>query len=313
MGARAALVLTSVLLVACASHEKQPCPTSMKLSVVYNCFIWPDQDWALLIRSQLENLVRIGLADCASVDVVVSIPASHAGLTYDQLEGLLNDGRELVRSMLPARQAGQPRHTTVTQVHENSLEYPGLHLLWLLAQVSHPHSLVYTVVNRPASLTIPHALWLAQNLGHVNAQETIFLYFHTKTMVNHGRHMSRPEGEAIHFMNAIDPWQQIVAIFQSNASVTRVANFPAPLGWMWHNFWWARASYLQAVVEPIRTTRRHYYEDWLGRLFSETTEQDAEPGQWAGCDTCYSFNGNCSGNGVVYNPKDIAFCNEASA
>lgn len=154
MCARATLMLTFVLLVAFASHAKQPCPKSMKLAVVYNCFIWPDQDWAFLIRSQLENLVSIGLADCATVDVVVSIPASHAGLTYDQLEGVLKDGRELVRSILPARQAGQPRHTTVTQVHENSFEYPGLHLLWLLAQVSHPESHVHTVVNRSASLTI---------------------------------------------------------------------------------------------------------------------------------------------------------------
>ncbi len=34
---------------------------------------------------------------------------------------------------------------------------------------------------------------------------------------------------------------------------------------MWYNFWYARGSYLRTVEQPIVTTRRHYYEDWLAR------------------------------------------------
>lgn len=140
MWAKAALVLIFLLTGTAAGLEKRPCPMSMKLSVVFNCFIWPDQNWALLIRSQLEHLVSSGLADCASVDVVVSIPASHAGLTHEQLEDILKDGQKLVRSILPSRQPGQPRRT-ISQIHENSFEYPGVHLLWLLAQVSYARTL----------------------------------------------------------------------------------------------------------------------------------------------------------------------------
>ena len=36
-------------------------------------------------------------------------------------------------------------------------------------------------------------------------------------------------------------------------------------GWIWYNFWYARGSYIKYVERPIKTYRRHYYEDWLGR------------------------------------------------
>ena len=137
-------------------------------------------------------------------------------------------------------------------------------------------------------------------MGSAEAQDSIFLYFHTKGMVHHGRHAARPAVEARLFERSIDPWRDILEIFQSNATVTRIGVHPHPAGWIWENFWWARASYLQSVAEPIRTARRHYYEDWLGRLYDDTSMQDAEPGQFGGCESCYSFNGGCSGHGVVY-------------
>ena len=87
-----------------ASHDtgKGSCPRSMRISVVFSCFLWPDQNWELLIRSQLENLVSNGLADCAPIHVVMTVPSSHAGLTYDDLEGLLAKGRDLVLSICPS-------------------------------------------------------------------------------------------------------------------------------------------------------------------------------------------------------------------
>ena len=49
---------------------------------------------------------------------------------------------------------------------------------------------------------------------------------------------------------------------------------------------WARAAYIQGLVEPIWTARRHYYEDWLGRLMDTTTNDNQEPGRIENCDTC---------------------------
>ena len=111
------------------------CSDTVNITVVYNCIIWPDQDWMLIIQEQLKNLASVGLAERANVHVVMSIPYTHSQHTYDELENMLIEGRQLVASILPARRLFYTRETVVSQVHENSFEYPGLHLLWLLAQV----------------------------------------------------------------------------------------------------------------------------------------------------------------------------------
>ena len=127
------LLLLLAQLLVCAQAE--PCPQDAYISVIYNCLIWPDQAWASLITYQLEHMMQTGIADCATIHVVMSIPASHTNLTYDELESLLGEGRQLIRSILPVRQSTKITGTVLSQVHENSFEYPGLHLLWLLAQV----------------------------------------------------------------------------------------------------------------------------------------------------------------------------------
>lgn len=131
------LLLTHLLTIVCAQAE--PCPHDAYISVIYNCLIWPDQDWASLITHQLEHPMQTGISDCATIHVVMSIPASHTSLTYDELESLLGEGRQLIRSILPDRQSTKMTGTLLSQVHENSFEYPGLHLLWLLAQVCISH------------------------------------------------------------------------------------------------------------------------------------------------------------------------------
>ena len=153
---------------------------------------------------------------------------------------------------------------------------------------------------------------LLQELDEACARKTVFLYFHTKTMVNHGRHTTRPEAEAQMFRGTIVPWRDAITVFQRNATVTRIGMFPADGGWMWVNFWWARGSYLQTVPEPIRTTRRHYYEDWLARVYDPSTENSTEPGRMRGCGTCYALNGRCSGYGKTYSPETLQVCEGAA-
>ena len=129
--------------------------------------------------------------------------------------------------------------------------------------------------------------------------------------MNYGRHTARPAVEAELFDKIIVPWRDVVKVFQSNDTITRVGTYPAPGGWVWFNFWWARTSYIQSITEPIRTTRRHYYEDYLGRLNDDSTREHLEPGRFGGCETCYSLNGDCSGLGVVYLPDAIG-CSKSS-
>ncbi len=62
-------------------------------------------------------------------------------------------------------------------------------------------------------------------------------------------------------------------------------------------------SYLKGTVEPVRTTRRHYYEDWLGRHYDADTEQEAEPGQFQDCRACFAT--VSWGAGISYDARDV--------
>ena len=151
-----------------------------------------------------------------------------------------------------------------------------------------------------------------QDMSEEEAQGSVVLYFHTKGMVHHGRNTSRPVVESIVFNQTIVPWRKVLGILSSNATVTRVDAYPALAGFIWQNFFWARASYIQLVVEPIRTTQRQYYEDWLGRLYDAGTNTDAEIGRITNGDTCYSINGACSGHQVFYGFGTWKVCAEKS-
>lgn len=124
-----------IILQSYASADITTCPVGMKITVVCNALIWPDQDWALLIRSQLEQLQETGIVECARIHVALSVPAFHQNLTYEALEEELEKGRRLVQQSLPSERNGLSTNVVISQVHENAHEYPGLHLLWLLAQV----------------------------------------------------------------------------------------------------------------------------------------------------------------------------------
>ena len=130
------LILFLLKQQSCVDAEIMHCPVGFRLTVVSNALIWPDQNWELLITSQLAQLGEIGIVDCASVHVALSIPAFHNNLTYEALEEELEKGRRLIQERLPAKRDGLPSSVVVSQRHENSHEYPGLHLLWLLAKVS---------------------------------------------------------------------------------------------------------------------------------------------------------------------------------
>ena len=147
------IVLVIGTCIRCLAASFSPCPDTLSISVVYNALLWPDQDWDLLIRSQLEHLKGIGLAGCSAVHVVMSVPAAHGNMTYEQLEDLLKQGKELVREVLGSRHGPQPARTIISQVHENSFEFPALHLLWLLAQVC-PTEIAHHVVQALGSIVV---------------------------------------------------------------------------------------------------------------------------------------------------------------
>ena len=207
------------------------CPQGANITVVYNAFVWPENNWRMIIASQLSDLVKSGLLNCAHIHVALSVPSSHPGFTYSGLENLLAEGAALIHS---APGGGQMR---VVPHLDNFFEYPGLDTLWHLAQ---------------------------DDDDEVAASHRIFLYFHAKGMVHHGFLQKRLDH--VLFDRTILPWRRIVQRFVDDDSVRLIAQWPSSAGWAWVNFWWARGSYIRSVQKPVLQghKRRHYYESWLG-------------------------------------------------
>ncbi|MFZ5630121.1 MAG: hypothetical protein ACOY5B_13400 [Spirochaetota bacterium] len=138
--------------------------------------------------------------------------------------------------------AVQHEHTT-----ENQFEYPGIHKVWQLGQPD---------------------------------RDGYILYFHARG-ISHlklGRfRRNRQRQEKRLFRRVIGEWRQNLTWLQNLASAAKLGINCGGNGWVWFNFWWARASYVHNLEQPVVTDRRHYYEDWLGRYQPPGTT----PGEYA--------------------------------
>jgi hypothetical protein len=206
-----------------------------RISIVYFTGINPGHPWRELITTQLGELVTFGLAEAASsVSVVLASPS--AGLFDDEGELLLENATVAVKQVLPGARS------TVFLHSGGQTEYPGIRRVWDVAW------------EEPSA--DPHT-----NDNHV------ILYFHGKGMFN-----APNPGQARSHENSaltkvvVEPWRNVVSLFASDPALHKAGFAAAPSGWIWYNFWWARASYVRQLVRPILTQRRHYYEDWVGRV-----------------------------------------------
>lgn len=95
----------------------------------------------------------------------------------------------------------------------------------------------------------------------INSSTNIILYFHSKGITRYDNY--KPQEFYEKMLNDIN---LIENIFNKFPSINKIGDRCGGNGWCWYNFWFARSSYIANLVEPIITERRHYYEDWLGRL-----------------------------------------------
>jgi len=114
---------------------------------------------------------------------------------------------------------------------ENEHEYRGILHVWRLAQV---HS----------------------------DKNDVFLYFHSKG-ITHNDSYSKNINDNYNII--LQDQNKIKEIFDLFPQIDKIGYLSGGIGWIWFNFWFARGSYLSKVERPIKTERRHYYEDWLGR------------------------------------------------
>jgi hypothetical protein len=180
-------------------------------------------------------------------------------------------------------------HKAIVSQHcQNHYEFAGLHKVWQLAQFD---------------------------------KESIILYFHDKG-VTHGSQLNDDVRTLMHLV--VGQWKQILLVFEQHRAITKFGVAFAHNGLEWWNFWWARASYVQLLEEPIITLRRHYYEGWLGTtLFPNRIDGSAGlAGPMSGGGPAMQFLATCSGilmecAGVgqrwMFSPDPCALCNFTAA
>ena len=110
--------------------------------------------------------------------------------------------------------------------YKNEFEYPGILKVWQLGQIH-------------------------------NNRNDIILYFHSKG-IGHSKNYNNYNI----ILKDINKIKEIFNLFQI---IDKIGYSSGGIGWIWYNFWFVRGSYINMVEKPIKTERRHYYEDWLSR------------------------------------------------
>eukprot|EP01039_Chlorochromonas_danica_P001392 gene1392-1513_t len=213
------------------NNSSEVAQKEMNIKVVYFAFIHPQRNWKFLIQSQLNHLKSIGLLDEAELCISVST-AHHANELVDTSIDRLQQAADAIDSLLK----GHAQYR-ISLTLGNFYEYPGISEVW-------------------------H--WARQIASPQQARNTLFLYFHTKGMIFHGDETKRHD--LPFFSMVIEPWKTVREHFMSDPLLNKAGFAISNHGWGWHNFWWARASYLQTLEYPIRNPFRFYYEEWLGRV-----------------------------------------------
>lgn len=219
-----------------------------KITIVYYAFINPDNHWEIIISDQLIHLNACGLLDIAEIYIHVTGPEQYHEYAINVIESII------------------PQATIYLSI-ENQYEYPGIHLVWSLAN------------EKP---------------------DNIFLYFHSKGMSYYTT--ERREDERRIFQEVILQWERVLSIFRdfsvNDPIINKVGFGSSEDGFMWFNFWWARGSYLIECEEPIISDNRWYYEVWVANKLPDKLPRSSSH-------DCYSLADNVVGK--IYTGDDICY------
>ena len=152
---------------------------------------------------------------------------------YVVSSGAPNDKQVLKREI--ERIVGDSDNIVQEHTEKNLYEYPGIHKVWQLGKQD---------------------------------SDAFILYFHARgiSRIKLGRfRRNRQPLERRLFRRVITEWRKNLLWLTAVRSADKVGISHGGNGWIWFNFWWARASHIAHLEEPEQTERRHYYEDWLGR------------------------------------------------
>ena len=103
----------------------------------------------------------------------------------------------------------------------------------------------------------------------------LIIYLHAKGisyMQNKLFYIRQPLEKFI-FKCLIGNWKKNIELINRFNSIEKLGILSGGNGWLWFNFWIAKASYISELEKPIKRNRACYYEDWLGRYLIKSKEK----------------------------------------
>ena len=182
--------------------------TEPAIIIVYYIYINLNKDWKAIVSGQLEDLVTIQFNSQMHIHICSEEPK------------YIDECKYLINGIIK-------KEITFYSSTENNYEYPGIKLLYDLAQKN---------------------------------KESIFFYMHTKGMVRSESHTRSIEEQRL-FRSTVYHHNTIQDIFKNNQQVNKIGLMPSQNGQIWYNFYWVRASYL--TVQPEISSNRFYYEQYI--------------------------------------------------
>lgn len=67
------------------------------------------------------------------------------------------------------------------------------------------------------------------------------------------------------FAELVGNWSSCVDILSLFSSLNKLGWRAGRQGWIWHNVFWVKSSYLRECEKPVLTKNKYYYEYWLAR------------------------------------------------
>lgn len=197
-----------------------------RIGIVYFAYINHKKNWKKIIYSQLSDIRRSGVLKEASLYIEVSDSEDSS-----EVKHFFNNLN------FPL--------TSVNFHNKNTYEYFGIHKVWELA---------------------------------INNEHEFLIYLHTKGM-SYKQHLSTglksgrsPREILLTYLTFLN-FRHTLEIFDTHKDVSKIGAFPKKdydpndqRGCLiWFNFFWVRSSYVRQLEEPLITSDRFYYEDWLAQ------------------------------------------------
>ena len=238
-------IIVFCLLLTLAESAAQTVPPD-NVFVFYFVFIPSGiEHWKWLVISQLEQLKATGLLEMSSLTVIASTDQSSPTATQDMV------------SCASAVEEIAGINATFIPRYANRFEYWGLVSIWEKA--------------------------MSQDIRQ--REDSVFLYMHSKGMVNHGNISAetREHVDGPLFKYVIEPWREVLFRFKTVPNLHKAGFAITRGGYVYFNYFWVRSSYvarLEAPVErpvdvkggfaaPMQTVNRFYYEHWISHVIDE--------------------------------------------